>query len=190
MRHSFHRSDMQLDPEGLVRETHLVSAGGNGRPPELGGTSSLGFKPFRILLAASALFIFFLMLFVLYFPAGGDDDATGAVSGIYENLARMNEEIDVLAADLQGSKDDLGDRLDDISIELAELSRKLDAVAVGLGNEKRGQLAAGTRLHTVRKGENVFGIARHYGMPVKVLCDRNGITPSEIIQPGQTLVLQ
>ena len=83
-------------------------------------------------------------------------------------------------SDLEGSKDEFGDRLEGIAIELAGLSRKFDALALAPG------YAAGTSIHIVRKGENVLSIARKYGMPIKVLYVRNGITASEVIQPGRS----
>lgn len=194
MRYNFHDSEMELDPDGLMRQDRMVLSDGNGRRRRSRGTSSSGFKPFRILLSASALFIIFLVLFCLYFPADSDEDKSGVISGIYENLARMNEEIESLAMDLDASKDQFGDRLDGIAIELAGLNKKLDALAsVHAPAHPDAVLidkATGNRVHVVRKGENVFSIARKNGMPVKDLCALNGITASEIIQPGQKLLLQ
>ena len=186
---NYHESRMELDPDGLVRQDGVESGCGNDGTPHSRGSRLSLFKPFRLLLAVSALFIIVLTIFCLYFPAGGDEDETGAISGIYDNLARMNEEMETLASDLEGSKDDLDNRLDGIAIELAGLSRKLDALAAADGHAVPPS-TAGAVIHIVQKGENVFSIARHYGMPVNVLCKRNGITSSEIIHPGQRLFIQ
>ena len=194
MRYNFHDSEMELDADGLMRQDRMVLSDGNNRRRRSRGTSSSGFKPFRILLSASALFIIFLVLFCLYFPADSDEDKSGVISGIYENLARMNQEIESLAMDLDASKDQFGDRLDGIAIELAGLNKKLDALASGHAPVQPGgalkETTAGNRFHVVRRGENVFSIARKNGISVKDFCARNGITASEIIQPGQKLLLQ
>ncbi|MCX5851375.1 MAG: LysM domain-containing protein [Deltaproteobacteria bacterium] len=194
MRCNFHDSEMELDPDGLMRQDRMVISDGNDRRRSSRGTSSSVFKPFRILLAASALFIIFLVVFCLYFPADSDEDESGVISGIYDNLARINEEIESLAMDLDSSKDQFGDRLDGIAIELAGLNKKLDALASGYTPAHPGAAlidkATGNRVHVVRKGENVFSIARKNGISVKDFCAWNGITASEIIQPGQKLLLQ
>ena len=194
MRYNFHDSEMELDPDGLMRQDRMVLSDGNDRRRRSRGTSSSGFKPFRILLSASALFIIFLVLFCLYFPADSDEDKSGVISLIYDNFARMNEAIESLAMDLDASKDQFGARLDGIAIELAGLNKKLDALAPRKApahpDAALMESATGNHFHVVRKGENVFSIARKNGISVKAFCALNGITPSEIIQPGQKLLLQ
>ncbi len=47
----------------------------------------------------------------------------------------------------------------------------------------------GTRFHTVKKGEHLYGIAERYGTSINALCDLNGITRRSTLRVGQQLVL-
>lgn len=44
-------------------------------------------------------------------------------------------------------------------------------------------------VHRVQKGETVFSIAKYYGYTVDRLREMNGLTPENIIQPGQNLIV-
>ena len=46
-----------------------------------------------------------------------------------------------------------------------------------------------TRVHTVQKGETIYGISRKYGISADQLMKLNKIGPNEPIKPGQQLVL-
>jgi len=43
--------------------------------------------------------------------------------------------------------------------------------------------------HTVRSGESLYMIAKKYGISTDRLCKLNNITPKEVIQPGQKLLV-
>ena len=45
------------------------------------------------------------------------------------------------------------------------------------------------RYHDVRAGETLWGISRRYGLTVDELCRLNGLTPKEVIYPGQKLIV-
>lgn len=47
----------------------------------------------------------------------------------------------------------------------------------------------GTRFHTVRKGEHLYGIAEHYGTSIDELCTLNGITRRSTLRVGQQLLV-
>lgn len=47
----------------------------------------------------------------------------------------------------------------------------------------------GTRFHTVRKGEHLYGIAEQYGTSIKELCTLNGITRRTTLRVGQQLMV-
>jgi LysM repeat protein len=48
---------------------------------------------------------------------------------------------------------------------------------------------AKTKVHTVQKGETLFGISRKYAIPVDQLLKLNKMTPNDPIKPGQQLVV-
>lgn len=50
-----------------------------------------------------------------------------------------------------------------------------------LGTEQK------SRVHTVERGDTLFSIARRYHTPLKDLMRLNGISPTDIIKPGQVL---
>lgn len=49
--------------------------------------------------------------------------------------------------------------------------------------------APAQRVHVVRPGESLWGIARQYGMPLDALLERNGLVPSSILRPGDRLLV-
>ncbi|MFH1630542.1 MAG: LysM domain-containing protein, partial [Pseudomonadota bacterium] len=44
--------------------------------------------------------------------------------------------------------------------------------------------------HVVRRGENLFGIAKRYGMTINDLCRLNKITPKTTLYPGKKLQIK
>ncbi|MEW6487412.1 MAG: LysM peptidoglycan-binding domain-containing protein [Thermodesulfobacteriota bacterium] len=53
----------------------------------------------------------------------------------------------------------------------------------------RPRVASGERVHVVRQGESLWGIARQYGVPLAQLLERNGLEPSSILRPGDRVVV-
>ncbi len=45
------------------------------------------------------------------------------------------------------------------------------------------------RYHVISKGENLYRISLRYGLTVSELCHINGITPQDVIKPGQKLLV-
>jgi LysM repeat protein len=52
---------------------------------------------------------------------------------------------------------------------------------------KKGKEKAQTALYTVQSGDTLFSIARKYHTPLEDLMSLNGISPTDIIRPGQQL---
>ena len=46
------------------------------------------------------------------------------------------------------------------------------------------------QVHVVRRGENLYRIARRYGMTVDQLCDINGLSRRTVIHPGDRLTVR
>lgn len=47
----------------------------------------------------------------------------------------------------------------------------------------------GTRFHTVRKGDHLYGIAERYGTSIQALCELNGISKRSTLRVGQELIV-
>ena len=45
-------------------------------------------------------------------------------------------------------------------------------------------------LYTIRRGDTLWDISRHYGVTIRKLCQWNGISPRKILRPGQRLNLR
>lgn len=45
------------------------------------------------------------------------------------------------------------------------------------------------RVHVVRRGENLWGIARRYGLPLGELLERNGLNRTAVVRPGDRLAV-
>ncbi|SHF11596.1 LysM domain-containing protein [Desulfacinum infernum DSM 9756] len=56
-----------------------------------------------------------------------------------------------------------------------------------VGYEIEGLAGAPSTTHTVAPGENLWGISRKYGVPLKALCRANGLSTRSILRPGQKL---
>jgi len=48
---------------------------------------------------------------------------------------------------------------------------------------------SGTRIHTVRRGEHLFGIADRYGTSIDRLCELNGLSRRKYLRVGQQLLV-
>jgi membrane-bound lytic murein transglycosylase D len=46
------------------------------------------------------------------------------------------------------------------------------------------------RIHVVRRGETLYGIARRYGVPLSRLYRLNNLGPRSVIRPGQEIITQ
>ncbi len=56
----------------------------------------------------------------------------------------------------------------------------------GLKKSKNGN----NQIYTVRRGDTLWDIGRHYGVSIKQLCAWNGISPHSILRPGKKLNLR
>lgn len=59
----------------------------------------------------------------------------------------------------------------------------------GEAKEAFEKTAAEKRYHEIRKGENLYRISLRYGLSLQELCHINGITPQDVIRPGQKLLV-
>ena len=64
-----------------------------------------------------------------------------------------------------------------------------DAPSPGVAYPWMAQAGSGA-VHVVENGESLWGIARTHGVTVEALAASNGRSPDDIIQPGETLIVQ
>lgn len=84
--------------------------------------------------------------------------------------------------DLQGSLQQLAERLAAAQGQIAELSKRQEAARKAAPARAGGQ-------HTVRSGENLTTIAARYGVGVPALMEKNQITDPNSIREGQKLAI-
>jgi membrane-bound lytic murein transglycosylase D len=46
------------------------------------------------------------------------------------------------------------------------------------------------RIHVVRRGDTLYGIARRYGVPLSRIYRWNNLGPRSVIRPGQEIITQ
>lgn len=149
-----------------------------------------------------------LLAVVLLLLGGGEQDQAKALSAIHERLDRMETRLDRLEAS-GAQRDTITKRMEDLHQAVSRLERdrpsmqkQIDRIArrvESLGDASDASApppksAAGSsgspRKHTVQKGETLFSIAQRYALSLDDLCRLNDIDRNDVIQPGQTLVLQ
>lgn len=94
----------------------------------------------------------------------------GRVDGIEKSVALIQKQISTISRSGAGEKTEKG--------PAAKMSPK---------PPQAPKAGAKERFHTVRSGESLFRIGRHYGLTVNELLRLNHLKPGAIIYPGQKL---
>lgn len=163
------------------------------------GSGGLRTLLFGGIAAAALLAVVFLLL------GGGERENPEALLAIHERLDRLEARLDRLEASdphlnsITEKIAGLQKAVDRLERERPAMLARIDRIAgrvEALDSESASPqkpaagLSGGTRKHTVQKGETLFSIARRYALSLDELCRLNGIDRDEVIQPGQTLVIQ
>ncbi len=78
-----------------------------------------------------------------------------------------------------------------IEIRLKELVVKNDSInSTSTNTTSNTALPANTKVHYVQKNETLSSIAKKYGVTVKQLCERNGLTERSVLQIKQKIVIK
>jgi LysM repeat protein len=85
-----------------------------------------------------------------------------------------------------GSLNETAREADQVEKQTASATAKSEALSASSANPT-GQ--AMTQYHEVQSGESLYVIAMKYGLSVDELCRLNDIHPSQIIRPGQNLLV-
>ena len=60
--------------------------------------------------------------------------------------------------------------------------------ALASAEETEGNAVPDLRLHVVRRGDTLYGIARRYGVPLSRIYRLNNLNPRSVIRPGQEII--
>jgi LysM repeat protein len=145
-----------------------------------------------------------LIILIALFLGGTDKDLSGQVDSLKARL----DKIERLAAPEETSQRITGleDRIKALEQSMVKLENargslrgELDKLVQQLNRLQRGGGSAVTkardtsqpegRLHTVRRGESLYGIAQKYGVTLSTLLDLNNLTKKQRIHPGQKLLI-
>jgi len=77
--------------------------------------------------------------------------------------------------------------VDSPSMGLPDLERGQVQVNIQFRKATAGRTEGAVRTHEVRKGDTLYEIGKHYGVPSETLRKLNSLKPGEYIQPGQEL---
>ncbi len=173
----------------------------------------LNYVPDRRFLILGGAGMLILMVLIALFSGSGDKLSTGDLGKILAGLDRLGQRLTLLEGvaervellEKQGkemrrsfleadrSGRDLAGRLDELAQRFDRLQERMASAEVrakGLPSIQRKPTPLGKRrYHEVRSGENLYRIARQYGVSVHELCRLNDITPGQVIYPGQRLLV-
>ena len=157
--------------------------------------------------------ILLLVILIALFSGGSSElskkDLTTIITRVdllEKRLTRL-EEVELRIATLQKQGNMLQQSMGETDRSIKSLTQRVDALTERLEvrEEKTTSVAKGTeaprgitgkpvspdkrRVHEVRSGENLYRIALKYGLSVDELCRLNNITSSQVIHPGQKLII-
>lgn len=193
--------DLQGIVEEMAEDRGRIASRGNSRRRSAGRTSGPGLVR-TLLFAGVAVIVLFITIRLLV--GGGDTRGDEVVEILAERLDLIEMRLDRIEETARRLPALTG-RMDELTGTVSKLERDRDAITAGIESlnlrlEAAAQRAplqtpagpAATRdtsTHTVQRGETLFSIARSYGLSVEELCLLNGIEKTDIIRPGQTLIV-
>ncbi len=146
-----------------------------------------------------------LLAAVLLLIGGGEPEDDESLSILTERLDRIEMRLDRLEETakqvpaLVGRVNGLGEsvsRLEKdrrtLSTSVETLNRRLETATKQVPAQGPASPAAAdsaSTQHTVKQGETLFSIAKLYGLSVEELCGLNSIKKTDVIQPGQSLIV-
>lgn len=175
--------------------------------------SLLDFIPQRRTLILGGAGILLLVILIALFSGGSSELSrknltviSTRIDLLEKRLTRL-EEAELRIATLQKQGKRLQQSMGEIDRAIESLTQRIDTLTQKpelpekdtAAVIKRTQAAAvitekpvspvKRRFHEVRSGENLYRIALKYGLSVDELCRLNTITPSQVIYPGQKLLV-
>lgn len=109
------------------------------------------------------------------------------------HLEKQGKEFTQFISTLDRSDNILREQLNKLAKEIERLQKRMPSVAAKHKTPQAMQekpiSKAETGYHEVRPGDTLFKIAKEYGIHVDELCRLNNLTRSQIIHPGQKLMV-
>ena len=109
------------------------------------------------------------------------------------HLEKQVPELQESVSKVEGTVSSLTQRLDDFFQQVDRLEKRMTSVPTEakapIAVQMRPTDQAKGRHHEVCDGENLYRIAKQYGISVDELCRLNDITPDRVIKPGQRLLV-
>jgi len=175
--------------------------------------SFLDFMPKKRALIFGGAGILLLVILIALFSGGSSELSRKDLAAIStridlleKRLTRL-EEVELRIATLQKQGKRLQQSMGEMDRSIRSLTQRIDTLTQKSELREKGSAAVikGTqapavitgkpvspvkrRFHEVRSGENLHRIALKYGLSVDELCRLNNITPSQVIHPGQKLLV-
>ncbi|MBW2066291.1 MAG: LysM peptidoglycan-binding domain-containing protein [Deltaproteobacteria bacterium] len=126
----------------------------------------------------NALLLGSLLTSVLFLAGCGGEDYRPELNAIKDRLERLEAKME----QMQYADRKIG-RLED---QIKEIKRSLEKLQMAKTQKRVAQKS----YHVVRRGETLSGISKRYGISVEEICRLNGISPRDIIRPGQRLLIR
>ena len=208
--------DDNLDKEMTEFEEQIADEVGHAEKDEgiQPRKPSPGFKPQRKTLILGGVGILLLIILIAIFSGGDGELSTadlGAIQARLNHFERrltglegMQERIVLLEKQQEGTQQPivetdrsvmaLMERMDKLTERMDQVEKRITSVAVlktetPYAIQRKPPSLAEKRYHEVRPGENLYRIAKKYGISVGELCRLNNITPEQVIHPGQKLLV-
>ena len=114
------------------------------------------------------------------------DDRVAQIWGQAQTFERFKERFDRSEASLMLRMDHIAKNIDTIQKQMGKSSaRKAKPSTTTTVSEK----TTGKRFHTVKPGETLYKIGRHYGLTLEKMRRLNNLADGAVIQPGQKLLV-
>ncbi|MBW1997896.1 MAG: LysM peptidoglycan-binding domain-containing protein [Deltaproteobacteria bacterium] len=138
------------------------------------------FDRFREPIGLDALLRVGLLASMLLLAGCGGEDYRPELNAIKDRLERLEAKME----QMQYADRKIG-RLED---QIKEIRKSLEKLQTQRATVKKR--VARESYHVVRRGETLSGISNRYGISVEEICRLNGISPRDIIRPGQRLLVR
>jgi len=167
-----------------------------------GRNVSLGFRsPKKILIWGGGAFVLLLLL-AFFFTGKNNAPGEGVQAALEGRLEKTEAKIDALTSQSEDAIRYLREEVYTLTKKIEALEKKPEAAAVRTVEKKETRAAAADKpkvssetatvqkIHTVRRGDTLYGIARKYGLTVQELTELNGIPLNKAIYPGEKLIVR
>ena len=182
------------------------------RDDNQGGSGSIRLSKISLILGVIGIVVLVILITALFGGGGlsqGDLAPLQAKLDLIERRMTHLQGLESRIAFLENQEAELQQLILDLDKSGRSLTAQVDEISKKLGGAEKGKPSAPVRVkttapvtaaekpvsaekeryHNVRSGENLYRIAREYGISVRELCRLNNISPNQAIYPGQKLLV-